>query len=267
MFDINTKNVKRGRRFYYIFFAAGLLFLFVMGGVFISNTIKLNSLNSTVLSDNVEIKSYINDEGNTMYSPVYYYRVNGETYTCGSNSSSSINPGTQNKNVYYDSKKPSNCMTEYSKSSNYIILPFLIIPILFIVISVVNISKVNKRVKIILGLNERGRLIKNLPYRLENTGTVINGVPIKRPVIDYTLPSGTEITLYGDPRNDKKQYDEGGMVDLLIDDSNPDIYYIDFEINRLTGNLPQDYYQQSNVNNNNNNQQEQQINQNNIQQI
>jgi len=179
-----------------------------------------------------------------MYSPVYYYTVNGKNYSCGSNSSSSINPGTENKMVYYDSKDPSNCMTEYSKSSNNILLFVLILPILFIVIAVINILKINKRVKKILELNQKGKLVKNLPYRLENTGTVINGVPIQRPVIDYTLSSGTTVTLYGDPRSDKKLYDEDGVVDLLIDESNPDYYYIDFEINRLSGNLPQDYFQQ-----------------------
>lgn len=138
-----------------------------------------------------------------MYSPVYYYSVNGENYTCSSNSSSNHNPGTQNKNVYYDSKNPSKCMTEYSKSSNFILLAFIIIPIIFVLVAVVNIRKVNKRVKAILELNNKGKLIKNLPYRLENTGTVVNGVPIQRPVVDYTLSSGEQITLYGDPRNDK----------------------------------------------------------------
>lgn len=277
MFDINTKNVKKGKNFLYIFLAVGLLFLIIMGGIFASSIVKLNSLDSTVLSEHVEIKSYINDEGTIMYSPVYYYSINGERYTCGSNGSSSHNPGTQNKTVYYDSKNPSKCMTEYSKSSNFILLAFMIIPIIFILVAVINIRKVNKRIKTILELNNKGKLIKNLPYRLENTGTVINDVPIQKPVVDYTLSTGTQITLYGDPRNDKKQYDADGMVDLLIDESNPDNYYIDFEINRLSGNLPQDYYQQASINQNiqnnlfssqqqNFNQSEdQQINQNNLQ--
>lgn len=250
MFDINTKNVKKGKNIFYIFLAVGLLFLIIMGGIFASSIVKLNSLDSTVLSEHVEIKSYIDDEGTTMYSPVYYYSVNGKRYTCGSNSSSSHNPGTQNKTVYYDSKNPSKCMTEYSKSSNFILLAFMIIPIIFILVAVINIRKVNKRIKTILELNNKGKLIKNLPYRLENSGTVINGVPIQKPVVDYTLSTGTQITLYGDPRNDKKQYDADGMVDLLIDESNPDNYYIDFEINRLSGNLPQDYYQQASINQN-----------------
>lgn len=250
MFDINTKNVKKGRRFFYIFLVLGILFLFILGGIFVLSIIKLNKLDSTVLSTRVEVKSYIDDEGRTRYSPVYYYEVNGQNYSCSSNSSSSNNPGTKNKTVYYDSVNPSNCMTEYSKSGNYIILVFLLLPIIFIIFAVINIIKVNKRIKAITELNQKGKLIKNLPYRLENTGMSVNNVPIQRPVVDYTLPSGTTITLYGDARHDRKRYDADGMVDLLIDENNLDNYYIDFEINRLTGNLPQDYYQ-SNLQNNN----------------
>ena len=126
MFDINTKNVKKGKNIFYIFLAVGLLFLFILCGVFIANIIRSNSLDSTVLSEHVEVKSYINDEGTTMYSPVYYYSVNGKNYTCGSNSSSSSNPGTKNRNVYYNSKNPSDCMTEYSKSGSFIMLLFLL---------------------------------------------------------------------------------------------------------------------------------------------
>ena len=40
------------------------------------------------------------------------------------------------------------------------------------------------------------------------------------------------------------------MVYLLIDENNPDNYYIDFEINRLSGNLSQYYYQQHTMNQN-----------------
>lgn len=250
MFDINTKNVKKGKNVFYIFLAAGLLFLLVMGGILVYNYIKFNKLDSIVLSERVEIKSDINDEGNIMYSPVYHYSVNKVSYTCESNDYSTHYPGTENKNVHYDSKNPSNCMSEYSKSGNYILLAFMILPMMFIVIAIINIIKINKRVKKILELNTRGKLIKNLPYILENTGIVINGVPIQRPVVEYTLPSGAQVTLYGDPRNDKKLYDDDCMVDLLIDENNPDNYYIDFEINRLSGNLPEDYYQLPDINQN-----------------
>lgn len=241
MYDISTKNVKKGKKFYFIFLAAGLLFLIVIGGILASSHIKLKSLDSKTTSTDVIVNSHMDDDGSTLYSPTYYYVVDGREYSCSSNSSSSINPGTNNKTVYYDSKNPSKCMTEYSKSSNNILLIFMLFPLIFIVIAIINIRKISKRVKLINELNQRGKLVKNLPYHLENTGTSVNNVQIQRPVVEYTLPSGSTITLYGDPRNDRKTADSDGMVDLVIDESNPDNYFIDFEINRLTGNLPSDY--------------------------
>lgn len=254
MYDINTKNVKKGKNIFYIFLLVGFLFFAIIFGVLISSIIKLKSLDATTLSTRVEIRSHISDDGATMYSPIYFYEVRGVEYSCSSSSSSSIHPGKDNKMVYYNSKNPSECMSEYSKSNNYFFLLFLLLPILFIGISVFNIIKINKRVKAINELNKKGKLIKNLPYRLENTGTVINGVHIQRPVVDYMLSNGMVIQLYGDPRNDNRLFDADGMVDLLIDESNPENYYIDLEINRLTGNLPGDYssgnsqIQQSNQN-------------------
>ena len=118
----------------------------------------------------------------------------------------------------------------------------MLIPLVFIIISSVNIHKISNRVKLIKELNTNGKLIKNLPYRLENTGMSVNGVQIQRPVVDYTLPSGSMITLYGDPRHDRKIADADGLVDLVIDENNPSNYFIDFDINRLTGNLPTDFY-------------------------
>lgn len=242
MYDIDTKNVKKGRNLYLIFLGAGLLFFIIMGGILIFSYIKLSSLDATTISTRVVVNSHLDSDGITLYSPIYYYTVDGREYTCSSNVSSSVYPETSNKNVYYDSKNPSKCMSEYSKSSNNILLVFMLIPIIFIVFSVFNIRKVNKRVKLINELNSKGKLVKNLPYRLENTRMYVNNVPIQRPVVEYTLASGSTITLYGDPRHDRKSTDADGMVDLVIDENNPNNYFIDFEINRLTGNLPSDYY-------------------------
>ena len=164
-------------------------------------------------------------------------------YTCKSNTSTNIYPDEDKVTVYYDSKNPSKCMTEESLSFNRIFLLFLILPIIFITIGLVGILKINKRIKKINDLNQYGKLIKNLPYHMENTNMTVNGVPVQRPVVEYTLSTGSVITLYGDPRNDKKSFDEDGMVDLIIDENDPNNYYIDFEINRLTGNTPSDYNQ------------------------
>ena len=247
MYDINLKTVKKGKGIYYVFLIVGILFLLIFGGVFALNIFKANSLDSSIMSTSVEVNSYFDDEGDEMYRTTYYYEVEGEKYTCSSSVSTSIFPGEQNKKVYYDSKNPSNCMTQDSKFFNYIMLIFLIIPVVFIYVAVVNFKKINKRVKKMLELNQTGKLIKNLPYRLENTNMTVNDVPIKRPVIDYTLPSGTQVTLYGDARHDGKQWDEDGMVDLLIDETNPDNYYIDFEINYLSGDYEQQYNKDNNM--------------------
>ena len=45
----------------------------------------------------------------------------------------------------------------------------------------------------------------------------------------------------------RKYSDQDGMVDLVIDENSPKNYFIDFEINRLSGNLPSDYAQSSNT--------------------
>lgn len=242
MYDIDIKNVKKGKKLYYIFLVFGIVFFLILGAVLISNYNRLNSLDSTTTSTNVVIKSHIDDNGTTMYSPVYYYQVDGIEYSCSSNSSSSINPGTSNKTVYYNSNNPSNCMTEYSKSSNSFLLIFLLIPIVFMIIGIINISKINKRVRTIRQLNKHGKLVKNLPYHLENTGITMNNAQVQRLVVNYVLPSGSTIKLYSEPRYDQRISDRDGMVDLIIDENNPNNYFIDFEINRLTGNLPQDFF-------------------------
>lgn len=248
MYDINTKFVKKGKKMFSLFFIIGFIFLIILGSIGIGGLIKKNRMDSTVMSTRVEISSHYDDDGNTMYSPTYYYKVNGEEYACRSTSSSSIYPGDDNKLVYYDSKNPKDCISEYGTKSNVIFIAFMALPLLFIGIGVYQFIKINKRVKAIEELNQRGKLVKGLPYRMEDTGTVINNVPIQRPVVDYVLPSGVTVTLRGDSRFDKKSFDGDGLVDLVIDESNPDLYFIDFEINRLTGNTSSDYYKDANGN-------------------
>ena len=250
MYDINLKNVKKERGIYLIFFIVGIFFLFILGSGYMSS-LKLNStLDKSVMSSKVEVKESRNSDGGTMYSPKYYYEVDGTEYICTSKTSSSIYPSTENKLVKYDSKHPGTCVTAYDKSSNMFLLIGMLIPLLCIGVGISRILKVNNRVKMIEELNKKGKLIKGMPYRMENSGISSNKVPIQRPVVDYTLPSGSIITLHGDPRFDRKSYDRDGLVDLIIDENNPDNYFIDFEINRLSGNLPTDFYVNPNTQNN-----------------
>lgn len=265
MYDINIKNVSNGKKVYYFLIAFGFIFFLFGSAFFVSNLVKSGSLDSEVKADRVEVNSHVDSEGSIMYSPIYYYDVNGVEYTCSTGFSSNTYPDTEGVTVYYDSSDPSNCLTDYSKSNSILILLiFGGIGLLVMVIGFVQVVKVNKRVKTIIQLNSTGKLVKNLPYRLEASNIVVNDVPLQRPVIDYTLPSGSVIQLYGDVRTDRKSYDADGFVDLVIDEVNIENYYIDFEINRLTGNLDSDYYKpkdgvnptpyhQMNQNNHNNN--------------
>lgn len=254
MYDINFKNTRKGNSIYLIFLFVGIVLMIAFGLVIISSNNKLKNLDSTVTSSRVEISTYKSEKGGIMYSPIYYYEVEGIEYACPSNSSSSSRPKTDNVNVYYDSKNPEDCMTDYSKSVTKYMYIGVFIGVILTIVGVAIIIKSEKKIKKIKELNKYGKLVKNLPYRLEASGITVNNVRIQRPVVDYTLSSGVKITLYGDPRMDRKVADADGMVDLIIDENDPNNYFIDFEINRLTGNLPTDYYKPTTNEQQNNNQ-------------
>ena len=242
MYDINLKNVKKGKTLFLIFFVIGLLTLIIPTALIYFQNESVKRLDSSVMSTKMDVESYLNEDGNRMYEAVYTYEVNGIEYKCDSNVSSSFIPSEKNVNIYYDSNKPSFCMTEGSKNATPFIYLFYLIPLVFILIGFFGLKSNKKRIKSIMDLNNKGKLVKNLPYRLERTGTVINNRPVLRPGVDYKLPNGSIVTLYGDGRYDFKESDEDGMVDIIIDEQNPSNYYIDFEINRLSGNREEDYY-------------------------
>lgn len=130
---------------------------------------------------------------------------------------------------------------EYDKPQNYFCLVFFVMPIIAVLVGIVGLVKVNIKIKMIKKLNKVGKLVKGLPYTMEPSGLSVNNSPILRPVVEYHLDGGDIVKLYGDARFDRLWKDRDGLVDLVIDENNPDNYFIDFEINRLGGNLPTDY--------------------------
>ena len=58
----------------------------------------------------------------------------------------------------------------------------------------------------------------------------------------YTLPTGITLTLESEPRDDTLTLPKEGYADLLIDENNPDRYFIDTNINRIGGNKEEDFY-------------------------
>lgn len=240
MYDINLKNIKVARRDFILIFSFGVVLLIAMIGLYISNEKKLKSMDSVVEAQHVEVVE--EKSGDTiMYRLKYHYEVNGKQFTCDSTSASSEYPNTNKTKVYYDSLEPTKCMTEYGQTSNIYFVILILLCLALIVFAIDKLKKIKKRINCILELNQKGKLVKNLQYRLEATNP--NKGSLLKPVVDYILPNGVKVTLEGDARHDLKYSDEDGLVDLLIDENNPDNYFIDFEINRLTGNLPSDYYQ------------------------
>ena len=62
-------------------------------------------------------ESYDSDDGTT-YRPIYYFKVDGKEYECQAKTSSSSYPNENKNTVYYDSADPTNCKTEYEKTSS-----------------------------------------------------------------------------------------------------------------------------------------------------
>lgn len=244
MYDINTKNLRKGIGFYSLFLIVGLFFLFILASSTIYQYNMQNKLDSSVMSTSVKVKSYY-DDGTKMYSSIYNFIVNNREYSCKSETSSNIYPESDNTKIYYDSSDPTICMTENYSKIDFIVLIYMFIPTVCIIIAVKNINKIIKRIKMVKELKYKGKLVKNLDYELGFTGMSRNGVEIQKPIVNYTLPNGNTITLYGDPRHDNKLSDDDGKVDLLIDESNPDNYFIDYEINRIENNYIQENNNQS----------------------
>lgn len=93
-----------------IFGIAGIYLTF-----FYSNTSKYDSKATAYKIDPNE--TYDSEDGTT-YSPIYYFRVNGDEYQCRSTTGSSFSPKESKNTVYYDSKNPNRCITEYEKSTS-----------------------------------------------------------------------------------------------------------------------------------------------------
>ena len=241
MYDINLKNVKTQRLIYKIILYIGIFILLILDGIVAINIIRVKSFDSYIVTRNIEIESYTDADGDIMYKPIYNYNVNGKSYKCKPASSTSNKPNTRNGKVYYDSKKPSRCTTDYSIKANKILIILNFIPVGFLIPGILLTSRVNKKIKKIKKLNETGTLVKGLPYTLENTNVSVNGQTLPRIKVEYTLPTGELTTLTSDAIFDTKKADSS-TVDLLIDENDTENYFLDFEINRKNGNLPDDYY-------------------------
>jgi hypothetical protein len=243
MFEIDYKSIKKGHGLFYVFFIIGIVLTILFTILFISAIIKKNSLNREVKADYIIPNEHYDDDGDLMYSPIYYYTVNGKQYSCSSNYSSSKTP-SEHGVVYYEKGNPSNCLSDYSSSYHLFMLIGVGMGLLFGCVGGFFVIKQRKCMKRAKYLAIHGKLIKNIPYTMKPTNTYLNGREIKKIAIDYTPPNGLTIHLTGNSRFDGKDYDEDGLVDLLIDPNDPNNYFIDFNIG-YSGNVQVEYYNNS----------------------
>lgn len=226
IYNVNLKRNKALLSIGLIFTIIGAIFLILFGTFVFLDLSKKKSLDGEIAAYDVEWSSHINDEGNELYSPTYYYEVNGNKYICTSNSSSSTKSGKGI--VYYDTTNPSKCMTDFESNSSFLFMIFLIIPLLFIIIGLFFIRKYINRNKVIKRLAYDGVLVKGIPCQIVNSNISLNNVPLKCLSISYKFPDGNIRNLKSDPLH---IINSNLMVcDLLYDANNYNNYYIDWEI-------------------------------------
>ena len=108
-----------------VFGVIGIYLTFIAG-----NTQKYDSQTTAY---KIDANEHYDSDG-TMYYPIYYFKVRGESYKCESKSGSNSVPNESKNKVYYDSKNPTKCMTQYEKStSKFMGIIFFVVSVILIV--------------------------------------------------------------------------------------------------------------------------------------
>ena len=230
-YKIDLSNNYKGLLIPGIFFGVGFIILVVFLIISFSFSNKVKNMDSLVEAYNIEEKVYKTDKGETMYRYSFYYMVDDEKYICGGNTSTSEKLNTRNIIIEYNSKNPKECITPIDKGTNKLMAiigislggGFSLISGIILIIMLVNIFK-KKR------LSKTGLLIKNVPYEMVPSGVTYNGQALYQIEANVKLSNGEMIKVTSSPRYDLKDRDEDGHVDVLIDEKNPKINFVDFNI-------------------------------------
>ena len=233
MYNVDYKNVKAGYGFFGIFLGVGLILFVAFGYFCVGGYIRKLGKYGTAECTKVDIEYIYDDEDDsTTYKPTFYYDVDGQDYAYTLPYSTNVNlQGMQkNKYIYYDINDPSDCVSAYELDIGAPQIFIMLFTSIFPTIGICGMLGVYKRIKKMKYLAENGTLVKGLPYRMVESGTVVNGEVLPAILVEYTLPSGVTVELLGEARYDFRTRDEDGLVDLLIDLDDPSNYYINFDI-------------------------------------
>ena len=242
MYSINQRPLIIRRNVHCAFFLIGILIVLISLYFTFAKYIEALSFNTTEVASEISVTTQFDSHNRKQYRVTYHYEIDDNEYTCAVDTFSYKRFDARKHHIYYDSQNPSRCMTEYEKNLNPNFLALIAVGAIIIVISLFNTLKVLGQLHVIKKLNQSGKLVKNLPCTMTAISAKAKHAKIRRPVVHYTLPSGTSITLNGSPRYDRQESDTEILIDLVIDEENPDHYFMDLEINRLAGNEPTDFY-------------------------
>ena len=119
-----------------------------------------------------------------------------------------------------------------------ILVMFLFIAV-YIYMFYYHINIMFKKYKKLKYLNENGKLVKCLVYKITSQDDH-QGILTQKINITYVSKEHGELKLVGYRNNEEHESD--GYADIIIDEKNPKNYIIKFEINRKEGNRKEDYY-------------------------
>lgn len=232
MIEVKLSNIKSKKKTGFILLIVGLIIAGVCFYIYFNIDNKKNNYDRVVRAEYIDANCTIDSEGDEMCSPIYHFKVNGESYECRSSSSSSIFNEDKNE-VYYQKGNPKSCLTEFDLGNSFIFLIVALIGCLLMVIGLINLIIAILKYKTIKLLIKKGTLFKGVAYTLDTTGNM-NGSHYAIPIVDLEIPNGSVLHLVGDSISNKQFGNTGNTVDVLIDLDNPNKYFIDYEI-RMSG--------------------------------
>jgi len=221
MFHIDLNKLKSDRKSGRLCIIVGIVTAFAIIAALVVQSFFKSTLDTKTISTKVAIMENTNSDGEKMYTPVYTYQVNDQEYTCKSNLSTSIKPSAENGTVYYDSKNPEKCMTEATSATLPIFYLFLLFPLGIIVYGVYIYQKAQNVYNRLKNLIKTGKLIENLSFYTE---------PKEIKTKAYVCVDYQGHKLRTDYPQKAERIRKHETIDLIIDESNPKLYYLDFNI-------------------------------------
>lgn len=228
MFYIDYSQYKKRNKFWMIFLLIGLFIVIFIAIFYIYFFVKRIPLNREANGEIEYYGEYRNDEGTIMYQPSYRFKVKNKEYFCSSSISTSNKPSSKSI-ILYEKGNPDNCLVKNDSNFYYFLLIPVFVGLIFALLGGFFVFKNHKIIKKIKYLSNNGKLVKGIPYTLEDSNVYENGTQLKKIVVNYTLPNGVTRRLVSDLKSNYYGNNDG-FVDLLIDPNDENNYFIDFEI-------------------------------------